>query len=108
MSIGHRIRIALRKGLALTSTVLPRERSLRVERYLRGWEDDRALRESDVVIVSYGKSGRTWLRVLLSRYYQLRYDLPANRLLQVDNMHALNQAVRRISFTHCHYLGAYS
>ncbi len=108
MSIGHRIRIALRKGLALTSTVLPREKSLRVERYLRGWEDDRILRESDVVIVSYGKSGRTWLRVLLSRYYQLRYNLPANRLLQDDNLHALNRAVPRVFFTHDNYLEDYT
>ena len=30
------------------------------------------LRRADCVVVSFGKSGRTWLRVMLSRFYQLQ------------------------------------
>lgn len=87
---------------------MPREKSLKLERYLRGQEDSRMLGQSDFAVVSYGKSGRTWLCVLLSRYYQLRYKLPADRLLQYDSLHALNRAVPRVMFTHDNYLADYT
>jgi hypothetical protein len=109
MPLGHKIRVVLRQGAVMaTSPILPREKSLKFERYLRGKEEARMLGESDVVIVSYGKSGRTWLRVLLSRYYQLRHGLPSNLLLQNDNMHVLNRAVPRVLFTHDNYLEDYT
>ncbi|WP_162918415.1 sulfotransferase domain-containing protein [Taklimakanibacter deserti] len=87
-----------------STPALPREKSLKLERYLRGQEESRMLRQSDVVIVSFGKSGRTWLRVLLSRYFQLHYKVKSNRLLAHDNMHVLNRAIPRVFFTHDNYL----
>jgi hypothetical protein len=109
MSLGHKIRVVLRHGAVLAaSPVLPHKTSLRLERYLRGKEEARMLEESDLVVVSYGKSGRTWLRVLLSRYYQLRYALPGNLLLQNDNMHVRNRTVPRVLFTHDNYLEDYT
>lgn len=108
MSTGHKIRVVLRQATVMASTILPREKSLRLERYLRGKEDSRMLGQSDFVIVSYGKSGRTWLRVMLSRYYQQHYNLPSDRLLIHDNLHALNSAVPRIFFTHDNYLEDYT
>ena len=109
MSIGHKVRIVMRQGIALASSVtLPREKSLKLERYLRGMEDARMLKQSDFVIASFGKSGRTWLCVLLSRYFQLHYGLPPNRLLQDDNFHNLNPAVPRVFFTHDNYLADYT
>ncbi|MFO0688615.1 MAG: sulfotransferase domain-containing protein [Myxococcota bacterium] len=33
-------------------------------------------REVDVIVLSLGKSGRTWLRVMLHRYLSLHYQLP--------------------------------
>src|SRR6476661_4575036 len=105
MSIGHKVRVALRQSLSLASSMtMPRDKSLKLERDMRGKEEARLLRDSQFAVVSFGKSGRTWLCVLLSRYYQLRYNLPANLLLQNDNMHALNRAVPRIFFTHDNYL----
>src|SRR4051812_10166160 len=100
MSFGHRVRVALRKLAVAASIILPHKRSVRLERYLRGREDKRMLTESDVVVVSFGKSGRTWLMVLLSRYYQLRYRLPADQLLDHDRLHRLQPAVPRVFFTH--------
>jgi len=109
MSLGHKIRVVLRQGAVMaTGPVLPRKSSLRLERYLRGKEEARMLGESDLVVVSYGKSGRTWLRVLLSRYYQLRYGLPSNLLLQNDNMHVRKRSVPRVLFTHDNYLEDYT
>ncbi|HTN98357.1 MAG TPA: hypothetical protein VL101_15395, partial [Nordella sp.] len=109
MSIGHKVRVALRQGLTVASSVtLPRDKSLKLERYLRGKEEARLLRDSQFVVVSFGKSGRTWLSVLLSRYFQLRYDLPANQLLLNDSLRLLNRAVPQVLFTHDNYLRSYA
>ncbi len=108
MSVGHKVRVILRQAVAAASIVLPREKSLKVERYLRGMEDFRMIGQSDAVVVSFGKSGRTWLRVLLSRYYQQRYKLPSNRMFEHDNFHALNSSIPRLFFTHDNYLSDYT
>ncbi len=60
------------------------------------------------MVVSFGKSGRTWLRVLLSRFYQLEHDLPEHNLIGFDNLHRKNAAIPRIFFTHDNYLKDYT
>ncbi len=87
---------------------LPRDRKKRVERWLRGREDALKLARADVVIASYGKSGRTWLRVMLSRFYQVKHGLPERLLIGFDNLHRKNPAVPRIFFTHDNYLKDYT
>ena len=47
---------------------------------------------------------RTWLRVLLSRLYQQKFDLPPGALIEFDNLHRLNPEVPKIFFTHDNYL----
>lgn len=71
---------------------------------MRGREDARKLGLADCVIVSFGKSGRTWVRVMLSRFYQIRHGLSERHLLAFDNLHAKNPAIPRIFFTHDNYL----
>ncbi|MEB2344143.1 MAG: sulfotransferase domain-containing protein [Deltaproteobacteria bacterium] len=92
--------------LALASP-LPAERRRSLERRLRGREQVRKLEAADVVIVSYGKAGRTWLRVLLSRLYQLLYGLP-EVLLGFDNLHARDRRVPKVFFTHDNYVQDYT
>lgn len=87
---------------------LPTERKVRIERWLRGREDCRKLALADCVVVSFGKSGRTWLRVMLSRFYQVRFGLSQGHLLAFDNLHAKNSAIPRILFTHDNYLKDYN
>jgi alcohol sulfotransferase len=74
------------------------------ERRLRGREQLARLREADIVIVSFGKSGRTWLRVMLSQLFRIRHDLPDNALLGFDNFHNMNPAIPKIFFTHDNYI----
>jgi len=87
---------------------LPKEQRVRIERWLRGHEDARKLKLADCVIVSFGKSGRTWVRVMLSRVYQIRHGLSQRHLLAFDNLHARNAAIPRIFFTHDNYLKDYT
>jgi hypothetical protein len=87
---------------------LPKERTRRLERWLRGREDFRKLRLSDAVVVSFGKSGRTWLRVLLSRVFQLQHGLDERFILGFENLHYKTGAVPKILFTHDNYLRDYT
>ncbi len=87
---------------------LPPERRIAVQRWLRGREQYRTLRKADCVVVSFGKSGRTWLRVMLSRFYQVKHGLPEACLLSFSNLHLAEPAIPKIFFTHDNYLKDYS
>jgi hypothetical protein len=50
---------------------LPEENKIRLERWMRGRSEYRELRRADVVVAAFGKSGRTWLRVMLSSVIRL-------------------------------------
>lgn len=80
------------------------ERKRALERRLRGKEEFRKLGLADVVVVSFGKSGRTWLRVLLSRFFQLRFGLRPSAFIGFDNLHRKNDGIPRVFFTHDNYL----
>jgi hypothetical protein len=96
-----------RRGLGLM-VWLPDARRRRYELWLRGKEEYRRLRAADFVVVSHPKSGRTWLRVMLSRYFQLRYGVPDRYILGFDNFHTMDARVPKIFFTHDSYLREYT
>ena len=77
---------------------------LKAERKLRGVEQFDKLQRADIVIVSFGKSGRTWLRVMVSHLFRVMYKLPENAILGFDNFHNLNKAVPKTFFTHDNYI----
>ncbi|MFK7895560.1 MAG: sulfotransferase domain-containing protein [Myxococcota bacterium] len=87
---------------------LPEARRIRIERWLRGREETRRLDRADVAVVSFGKSGRTWLRVMISRYYQLVFGIPERILLGFDNYHRRDAKIPKIFFTHDNYIKDYT
>jgi hypothetical protein len=97
-------RTTLRHIVTRSIFFLPEETQTRIERRMRGREDFRKLSEADCVIVSFGKSGRTWLRVMISRFYQIRHGLAERHLLAFDNLHDKNSSIPKIFFTHDNYL----
>ena len=97
-----------REATLLALFFLPQEKKIRLERWLRGREEFRRLQQSDCVIVSFGKSGRTWLRVMLSRFYQVKYNLSQRSFLGFDNFHRKNPAIPKVLFTHDNYLKDYT
>ncbi len=82
----------------------PEAQILGAERKLRGVEQFDKLQRADIVVVSFGKSGRTWLRVMMSHLFRVMYKLPENAILGFDNFHNLNRAVPKIFFTHDNYI----
>ena len=86
---------------------LPKQQRIAIERRLRGKEEYRKLKLADWVLMSWGKSGRTWFRVMLSRFYQVKHDLPRHHLLEFDNLNRKNPAIPRVLFSHNNYLRDY-
>lgn len=80
------------------------EETLAAERRLRGAEQMKKLQSADIVMVSFGKSGRTWLRVMMSHLFRTMYGFPSRMILGFDNFHNLNRAVPKIFFTHDNYI----
>ncbi len=90
------------------SIFLPEEKGRMLERKRRGREEYRKLRLADYVFASYAKSGRTWVRVMLSRYYQVAHGIPEALMMGFDNFHKKNPNVPKIFFTHDNYLREYT
>ena len=74
------------------------------ERKMRGIEQFDKLQRADIVVVSFGKSGRTWLRVMLSHLFRVMYKLPENAIMGFDNFHNFNRAVPKVFYTHDNYI----
>ena len=87
---------------------LPQPRRKAIDRWMRGREEHRKLLLADYVLMSWGKSGRTWLRVMLSRFYQSAYGIPEGRMLEFDNLKRANPAIPSVFFTHGNYLRNYT
>ncbi|TCO76269.1 sulfotransferase domain-containing protein [Chromatocurvus halotolerans] len=102
------LRAAGRIGLLGMLFWLPAARRKRLERWLRGREEFLRLQRADWVLMSWGKSGRTWLRVMLSRAYTLIGDLPASELLDFDNLRRRDPHLPAVFFTHNNYLRDYT
>ncbi len=87
---------------------LPEEQAHKLERWRRGREEFWKYNRCQYIFASYGKSGRTWVRVMISRYYQLVYKLPDNILMGFDNYTKLNKDIPKIFFTHDNYLRGFT
>ena len=90
------------------SVFLPQKQAIALDRRRRGQEEYRKYQLCEYVFASYGKSGRTWMRVMISRYYQQTYALPERTLMGFDNFHKMNADIPRIFFTHDNYLRTYT
>jgi hypothetical protein len=101
-------RDAARETLVAALWFLPQPRRKAIDRWLRGREEARKLGLADCVVMSWGKSGRTWLRVMISRFYQVAYGIPEGQMLEFDNLHRANPAIPRVLFSHGNYVRDYT
>ena len=106
--MADRAMVVVRHIISLLCFWLPAERRKKIERWLRGREEFGKLQRSDWVLMSWGKSGRTWLRVMLSRAYQLKGNLDASDLLDFDNFKQHDPQLPAVFFTHNNYLRDYT
>ncbi len=93
-----------RAGIWALTAPLPKQRRKALRHRLRAQLDNRRVLAADMVVLSRAKSGRTWLRAMLSRLFQQRHGLPEQQLLEYDNFHRQADAVPVVAMTHGHYL----
>jgi hypothetical protein len=98
----------VRQVVTRVADLFPPEKTRSIERWVRGREESRKLDQADYAVVSAGKSGRTWLNVMLSKYFQLRFKLPEYALFSFDNLHDRNVAIPKVLFTHDNYIRDYN
>lgn len=94
----------VKKWAVLAPTaILPRAWRVAVRKEgLARLEVGKALR-TDLLIIGHPKSGNTWLRVMMSRLYQVRHGIPASVIVTSDELARRNPAIPRISATNGTY-----
>jgi hypothetical protein len=86
-----------RRAAAQLLRLAPGSTALRLKRDLR---DAAWLSEADAVIVSFPKSGRTFVRGMLARLYQRRFGIDERGLLEFAMLRRAPANVPRVLFTH--------
>jgi hypothetical protein len=82
---------AVSQLLRLIPGTIPLRRDLR---------DSAWLSEADAVVVSFPKSGRTFVRAMLARLYQRRFGIDERTLLEFPLLRRAPPSVPRVLFTH--------
>jgi hypothetical protein len=72
------------------------------EQFLSSLELGKA-RRAQLLIIAHPKSGNTWLKVMLSRLYQIRYELPESLVINSDELALRNPAIPRFAATNGYY-----
>ena len=101
------LRVGLRQLISHGSVALPRDKGIRLERWFRGYEEKKKLDASDAAIVSFGKSGRTWVRVLMWRYLAKKNGYASDSISGFDEFRDRRPGVPVLFFTHDNYLKDY-
>src|SRR6476646_11228945 len=85
-------------GIAVQALrLVPGSWARRVRRDLR---DSSWLRHADAVVISFPKSGRTFVRAMLSRLFQRLFGIDERKLLEFPMLLAAPPKVPRLLFTH--------
>ena len=94
----------VKKALILIPTQpLPAKTRVAVRRkHLAKLELSKAHKAS-FLIIGHPKSGNTWLKAMISRLYQIRYDLPESKLINTDEFARKIPEIPRLAATNGYY-----
>jgi hypothetical protein len=90
---------ARRFGVLAATAALPRRLRIKSRRHLLARQELAKALRTDLLIIGHPKSGNTWLKVMLSRLYQLRHGLPASLIVTSDELARRHPGVPRITAT---------
>ncbi len=90
-------------AILLPTYLLPAKQRVAIRRrYLSRLELAKA-RRAQLLIIGHPKSGNTWLKVMISRLFQVRYDLPASRLINTDELALKHPEIPRLAASNGYY-----
>lgn len=87
----------MRKAMTRLMRQVPGSRAHGLASY---WRDLERLSDADVALVSFPKSGRTFVRVMLARLYERQFGIDDREALRFATLRCAPKAVPRILFTH--------
>ncbi len=90
-------------AVLVPTAVLPRALRIASRRQLLARLELAKAVRTDLLIIGHPKSGNTWLKVMLSRLYQVRHGLPASLIVTSDELARRHPGVPRITATNGHY-----
>ena len=97
MRDGNFLKNRAKRAAAQLLRLIPGSTALRLKRDLR---DAAWLSEADAVVVSYPKSGRTFVRAMLARLYNRRFEIDERSLLEFPTLHSAPAGAPRVLFSH--------
>jgi hypothetical protein len=89
--------------ILLPTAALPRGPRVSAREHLLARLERARARRAELLIIGHPKSGNTWLRVMLSRLYQVRHGLPSSTIAKSDELARLHPAVPPILATNGWY-----
>jgi Sulfotransferase domain len=90
-------------SVLLPTAVLPTPWRVAARRRLLARLELAKAARTDLLIIGHPKSGNTWLKVMLSRLYQVRHGLPASLIVTSDELARRHSGIPRITATNGHY-----
>ena len=90
-------------SVLLPTAVLPTPWRVAARRHFLARLELAKAERTGLLIIGHPKSGNTWLKVMLSRLYQVRHGLPASLIVTSDELARRNPAIPRITATNGHY-----
>ena len=98
------VRDSVKKVAILVPTaLLPRPWRVATRRKLLSSLELAIANRAGLLIIGHPKSGNTWLKVMISRLYQLRYDLPESKLINTDEFARKIPEIPRLAATNAYY-----
>ena len=94
----------VKKALILIPTqVLPEGARVAVRRKQLARLELAKAHRANFLIIGHPKSGNTWLKAMISRLYQMRYNLPESKLINTDEFSRKIPAIPRLAATNGYY-----
>lgn len=94
----------VKKWTVLVPTgILPTVLRVRLRKHFLSKLELAKARRASLLIIAHPKSGNTWLKVMLSRLYQVRHGLPASLLINSNELALRNAAIPAIAATNGYY-----
>lgn len=95
----------VKKALVIAPTeLLPGKLRVSLRRKHLGQLELARAQRANLLIIGHPKSGNTWLKVMMSRLYQVRYGLPSSKLINTDELARKHPGIPRLAATN----GCYS
>jgi hypothetical protein len=94
---------AVRRSILWPTRPLPGALRVSSRRWLLGKQEMAKARRAPLLVIGHPKSGNTWLRTMISRFYQVKYGLASDFVLKSDELHRLRPTIPCFFFSNGYY-----